>query len=68
MVVLGLFNSSFLNGLNVSIILFKVCIVILLSRVTRRLYHFSAVPSSGKTAFNPFLRMLSNSSAVMHPD
>ena len=38
MLVLGLFNGSFLNGLNVSTILFMFCIVILLSRVTRRLY------------------------------
>ena len=36
-VVLSLRNSSFLNGLNVSTILFEVYIVILLSRVTRRL-------------------------------
>ena len=32
MLALGLFNSSFLNGLNVFIILFEVYIVILLSR------------------------------------
>ena len=56
MLALGLFNSSFLNGLNVSTILFEVCIVILLSRVTRRLYLTYAILSSlfyrGKLSVN----------------